>query len=192
MSEQPKSKLVKVLNSESSKQEELEWLNGVVDAAGVNTYMSQLFSDELIGWTKGRVASDLFCNIVGELNRKDSAIRLQQATIKDQEKLLDERGAEIERLRAYAVSLRFRTETAEAHASESDGKIESLELELAELEDAAAECDSLKAQLEQVTEYKYKAQAEVVSYSQTIAALEQEVLELKAKLYDLTMAAGAA
>lgn len=63
------SKMIPVLQVSSSKEEELKALETMQECAGTpgNTYLSGLFSAELMTWVKGQINLDLNLDIMGEL-----------------------------------------------------------------------------------------------------------------------------
>ena len=88
-----------VFNSQTSKQEELNFLNALcVEFAGTQTYLASLFTGRLLQWASRRIQDDFPIDVMEQLdatnnesNKKDQYINTLEAKLYDTEKLLKEK-----------------------------------------------------------------------------------------------------
>jgi hypothetical protein len=99
------NKLTEV-TSASSKAEEIEFLNIVVSMVKGGSYLSSLFTPDMVVWTEERIRNDFTCDLLDELrgaaNKVAEMSSQMEADRRDASKAYDAMEAELER-RAEAI-----------------------------------------------------------------------------------------
>lgn len=169
-------KIIQPLSDTATKSEEMDWLMKVIELVAPGTYLSSLFSHELVQHIGNAIRQDMSCDLyddyagaVKEAGRFRAELMQQaaeqKAAMQAQERLLQ---SEITRLSAELAD-RDRTIARNQERIERDH-------------------ESITA----ILENKYAAQREAQEANERAAALEEEVklyelqvLKLKSKMYDL-------
>lgn len=103
---------MKTLTVESTKQEEIETLDAMVKIAGSNSYLSAVFSPQLVSWIKQHISNDTWPSIwdvyqetIKESNdhhdakiQADTHIAVLESKLADKDRLIDSAVARVSEL----------------------------------------------------------------------------------------------
>lgn len=158
-------KTIAKLGPNPGKQEEMDFLNAVAASLDRNTYLSSLFSKDMVKWACEQMRLDVSCDLWGALNHA-------------RERALAEGGRAMEQKKdanAMIAALKVEAMAAQERVEELRQKVKLTE-EKAQL---------LKDRWNEALEESKQAHDETY-YAQTeIDRLNGEIVMLKAKLYDL-------
>ena len=159
------------LGSQTSKQTEIAILHKIRDAVcGTQTYLEGLFSLRLIEWFSQKVADDLGCNVmqvVDELYSGEMASRMSIMSLE----------AEMERMK------KDHDMKISNHRDAYESEIKKLKEELERTKELRDEyADGLEKAVRRLKEVESELRnCELIS-----AGREEDLVRLKARLYDLT------
>jgi hypothetical protein len=165
-----KKNITITVDPKASKQEEMDILIKLRKSfEGTGCYLEGLFSKALIEWATPRIRDDGSIDVMEELeSREQQVIKSEQkgvALLKDQEDTLREKEALIRQLNDHNVVLENEIGHKLAQLMEDKEQYQALE--------------------EKLKEERYKTAAQATE----ITSLKQEIVNLKAKLYDMMVAA---
>jgi len=158
--------ITKLDNSMCSKAEEVAYLRECADVPE-GTYLASLFSSELLQWFERQVGSDLCCNIHGEMVKSTDARQLEELNEKFS-RIIDEKSLKIIELEEEIKQV------THAHMKEAQAR-----------ERAQDSFLRWKKNAEGMSELYQKTAVELTDANERNEALKQEVLELKATLWDM-------
>lgn len=153
-----------------SRAEEIAWLREVAESVPESTYLASLLKPELLAWFESKAKSDLSCDILEALEFSRQEVMEEASEIKRLEKLLAAFRQDVTGTETY-----LREQDAAWRAT-----YESLKAEKATLR---REYDSLASE---GVEMLYR----VRNLEDEVEDREIEIRDLKAKLYDVLVAAG--
>ncbi len=149
----------------ASKDEELNFLCKLEKELGPNTYLASLINPDLITWFRHQMRDDVSCNIaefVNHLQKEHMAIV-----------------GEVNRLNGIINQARTDLENERAYRANSDTRWEE------SLDQRDNRINDLVERNEQLQDYLTADSDKLAENGHRIAALESEITNLKARLYDL-------
>jgi hypothetical protein len=158
-----------VLENDASKLEEIEYLHKLAGAIASQTYLSNLFKPEMIGWVEQSIRDD-GCPDIYEWHEcaENNARAARDAEMKMERALQAMQGKEAQTLQNFETALASKAKEVESYRrlwQEKIAEFESLRNESGQwLSDRDEKIEALEA---------------------TNAAQAQTILELKARLFDL-------
>lgn len=160
-----------VLGSQAGKQDEIAILNKIRDAVcGTQTYLEALFSPRLIEWFSQMVADD-FCSdvmlVVDELSRAETVLRSAITSLE----------AEIKRMK------KDHDMKISNHRDGYNGEIKKLKEGLERTKELR---DEYADGLEKESRRRIEVENELRNCELISAGREEDIVRLKARLYDLT------
>ena len=154
---------IQKLGKDSSKLEEIEFLDKVMSLIESGTYLSTLFSKEMLDWTRGNIRNDFPSDLFGYYNEQCKETQAASAKL---ETVISDQKKEIAGLNQGLIDgnkgIEILTQRLEARADDYNASFESYESTLYEV---------------RVARNKVADKAE---------KLELEVSRLKIEVYDLT------
>ena len=160
-----------VLGSQTGKQDEIAILNKIRDAvSGTQTYLEGLFSPRLIEWFSKEVANDFSCNVMlvaDDLSRGEMVLKSANTRLE----------VEMERMKKdHDIKLSAHRDGYHEEISRLKDEVESRKERMREYADAL---ERVNAQLREV-------ESELRNCELISAGREEDIVRLKARLYDLT------
>jgi hypothetical protein len=103
---------MKTLNTQSTKEEEIQFLKKVASAAGDGSYLHSLLSTKLVGWMEDQIHNDFGCDLMGnwelaeeQLTESKRATRILEQQLEVANNLLKSTEAEYEARVKHAESI---------------------------------------------------------------------------------------
>jgi len=172
-------KLLEVMTSQSTKAEEIDTLDKMVEVAGEQTYLSSFFSPEMVGWVKNHIIDDFSCNYYEQLAGQESITRKLDIANSAYELASKERNElkvkNDELVKQYAMLL--------SEEAEVERKVDFLENYKEELIERS---DDYRKSFEETLAERNGLSNQVNTLNSQLDIAVQQIIELKAKLYDLT------
>jgi len=158
------------ITAQSSKADEMAFIAAVAAQAPEGTYLSDLFSEQMLGWVNEQIKNDGCCDLYGTLEnawRETSQARSDVAKV--QAELSTAKRTEQQAARSFAEAARYN----ETCIKELQARIQSLELSI-----------------ENVRNDRSKVQHDFNQLRAEHDEAQNEIRRLKATIFDMLVASG--
>jgi hypothetical protein len=163
-------KMLNQLSGTSSREEESQWLDIVALQAGDQSHMSSFFSKGLLGWIHQQMKDDFSCDIIEHMT---GAAKQAQREYEDLHKSLFTLQGVNSKLDADIMVLK-------SALAKSNKMVEDKHLELSEEKNVSSRLqETVEEQIEMLDDLR-----------DAVEVRDQEIMKLKAMIFDLTIGKG--